>query len=1103
MKHGLVHLIRFSKTSLLYDIVSIAVFLFLPMLSAGQSVGETVRINEFMVSNSKTLADSDGKFSDWIELYNPTSASIDLSNWSLTDEKDNHLKWKFPNTTITAKGYIIVFASGKDLTEAGKELHTNFKLTAEGEYLALIDPSGNIQTEFDPAYPEQQTDISYAYYDKDFLFSALPTPGAENKFTETEQPAQPSFNYKHGFYDSPFKVEITAEQSNAQIYFTTDGSEPSQGSGTLYASPVYVNTTTVLRAIVIKQGFLPSKITTATYLFLNDVLRQSNHPTGYPSEWGPYTAIEGTAIADYEMDPDIVNDTRYSGSMKQSLLSLPIISIVTDKDNLFSHSTDPDRGGIYIYTGPPGNGDKPQLGIDWARPASVEFFSSNDSKEFQADCELKIHGGHSRRPEKCPKHSFRITFNSQYGISELDFPLFGEDAAQSINTFILRGTYGNTWLHMSESERQHAQLIRDLWGKDTQLDMGHPSGHGIYAHLYINGIYWGIYNPTERIDDDFASKYLEGSREDFDVIKDYGEVVDGNNSAWNQMLSLAKKGLADNANYQRIQGKNPDGTDNPAYEAYLDVVNFIDYMIINFYGANWDWDHHNWVAIRNRVNPGKGFKFFSWDAEHILENVSSNILDENNNNCPSMVFQLLRENKDFRLLLADRIQLHCFNGGVLAPEKAIERWMKRANEIDLAIISESARWGDYRKDVHPYTSKGSLYKKEDWLKEQRFMVDEYFPQRRDEFIKQLKEAGLFPNTDAPQFLINGNKPESNNIHSGDMLSMTATTGNIYFTTDGTEPYLNGQISSSAIKYSTTIKLNASMRIKARVLNDQEWSALNDMTFIVPEDLSNLKITEINYHPLDQDSIDDKLFEFIELQNTGNSNIDLSGTKFVNGISYTFPVGKMLGSNEFVVLASDKLHFSERYGFEPYDEYGGFLDNSGERIVLTTAAGDTIISIRYNDKDPWPVSADGEGYSLVPRSLNPILDQNDPANWRASNSINGSPGKADLATGVVDETENKLPGSFHLYQNYPNPFNPATKIEYVIPDVKTQHTASRRNVILKIYDLLGREIQTLVNEGKPPGKYFVEFDGSNLPSGVYFYRLTCGDFFETRKMLLLK
>ncbi len=112
--------------------------------------------------------------------------------------------------------------------------------------------------------------------------------------------------------------------------------------------------------------------------------------------------------------------------------------------------------------------------------------------------------------------------------------------------------------------------------------------------------------------------------------------------------------MADNVNYQHIHGKNPDGNYNPSYQAYVDIVNLIDYMIMNFYGANWNWDHHNRVAVRNRVKPVKGFIFFSWYAKHILENVLSNILSENGNNCPSQFFQLLRENKDFRLLFAER-----------------------------------------------------------------------------------------------------------------------------------------------------------------------------------------------------------------------------------------------------------------------------------------------------------------------------------------------------------------------------------------------------------------------------------------------------------------
>ncbi|MBK9097227.1 MAG: T9SS type A sorting domain-containing protein [bacterium] len=103
--------------------------------------------------------------------------------------------------------------------------------------------------------------------------------------------------------------------------------------------------------------------------------------------------------------------------------------------------------------------------------------------------------------------------------------------------------------------------------------------------------------------------------------------------------------------------------------------------------------------------------------------------------------------------------------------------------------------------------------------------------------------------------------------------------------------------------------------------------------------------------------------------------------------------------------------------------------------------------------------------------------------------------------IVVSVENTEPAkTFFLSQNYPNPFNPVTKIKYSIPqDVRGE----KQEVMLKIYDVLGREIATLVNEEKPAGEYEVEFDGSALPSGIYFYRLKAGAFSETRKMVLLK
>ena len=111
--------------------------------------------------------------------------------------------------------------------------------------------------------------------------------------------------------------------------------------------------------------------------------------------------------------------------------------------------------------------------------------------------------------------------------------------------------------------------------------------------------------------------------------------------------------------------------------------------------------------------------------------------------------------------------------------------------------------------------------------------------------------------------------------------------------------------------------------------------------------------------------------------------------------------------------------------------------------------------------------------------------------------------SQIVTGVKEESKNELPESFELKQNYPNPFNPATTIKFTIPYVETQHAASLQYVTLRIYDILGREIATLVNESKSPGNYKIEFNGYQIPSGMYFYTLTSGNYSKTMKMVLIK
>ena len=123
-----------------------------------------LRISEFMAANTRTLADEDGSYEDWIEIQNFSAGPVDLNNWCLTDTASSLTKWRFPATNLNAGGYLVVFASNKNRRTPGKPLHTNFKLDAAGEYLALVQPDGvTIATEFRPTYPPQLSDISYGF----------------------------------------------------------------------------------------------------------------------------------------------------------------------------------------------------------------------------------------------------------------------------------------------------------------------------------------------------------------------------------------------------------------------------------------------------------------------------------------------------------------------------------------------------------------------------------------------------------------------------------------------------------------------------------------------------------------------------------------------------------------------------------------------------------------------------------------------------------------------------------------------------------------------------------------------------------------------------
>jgi hypothetical protein len=179
-----------------------------------------------------------------------------------------------------------------------------------------------------------------------------------------------------------------------------------------------------------------------------------------------------------------------------------------------------------------------------------------------------------------------------------------------------------------------------------------------------------------------------------------------------------------------------------------------------------------------------------------------------------------------------------------------------------------------------------------------------------------------------------------------------------------------------------------------VLKGTEWSALRAATFTVPGQADALKITEIMYRPLKEEGGIGGELEFLELKNTGDSAIDLSGLRFTNGISYNFPKGHVLGPGEFLVLGENEGHFQQKYGRQPFQVYLRKLSNSGERLTIRDALDQLVFSVSYEVSAPWPILPNGHGFSLVPVDPDTNPDPDAAENWRASASVGGSPGSDD-------------------------------------------------------------------------------------------------------------
>src|SRR5262249_40557339 len=241
------------------------------------------RINEFMADNQTGIRDKDGTYQDWIEIYNGSSLAVNLDGCYLTDTKTKLDTWRFPAYSMDPNSYLIVWASNKNRTNA-TALHTNFKLDANGEYLALVAPDGtNVISAFDPAYPPQRADVSYGRDPLDpstVGYYSRPTPGAFNSVSNgvsgSDFASDVQFSQPNGTFVTPFSLTLSTSSTNAVIhYFVITNAAgavasvtnvPTATNGQIYTGPIPIQMTTEIRARAFEPGKLPSTPVTVTFI---------------------------------------------------------------------------------------------------------------------------------------------------------------------------------------------------------------------------------------------------------------------------------------------------------------------------------------------------------------------------------------------------------------------------------------------------------------------------------------------------------------------------------------------------------------------------------------------------------------------------------------------------------------------------------------------------------------------------------------------------------------------------------------------------------------------------------------------------------------------
>lgn len=376
--------------------MKLRVSLFILIILTSISIkSQSLFINEIMSSNSSILPDKSGNFDDWIEIYNSSDLPVQLQNYYLSDDENNLMKWKFPSIEINAKGYQIVFASGKNIVESGN-YHTNFKLSNGNEPVILTAPDGlTIVDKINPTNLSQ--DASYGRQpdgSSKLFFFETPTPDSTNNTKAYKKISQPPvISLSGGFYTSNQKTAITVSQPNTMIVYTINGSFPSLKLDSTvlneYKKEINIDSSIVIRA----------------------------------------RAMEDSAIASIDVSNTYLINV---------ITKLPVISIATDPDNFFGATN-----GIYVDKGI-------KFKRDWLRPVNIQMYESDKKLIFNTSANVKLFG---RTAIYYPEKTLAVYFTGPN--NEIDYKLFEDKPLTKFKSILLRNSSDDWYRTMFRDGLQH------------------------------------------------------------------------------------------------------------------------------------------------------------------------------------------------------------------------------------------------------------------------------------------------------------------------------------------------------------------------------------------------------------------------------------------------------------------------------------------------------------------------------------------------------------------------------------------------------------------------------------------------------------------------